>query len=76
MDCSCAEFITIDEGLCVQMMHIGSFDDEPASVALMNKYIEEQSIFFLIEAVSTAHSKSFLVIKSGKRITEIQLKVD
>ena len=23
------------------MMHIGSFDDEPASVALMNKYIEE-----------------------------------
>ena len=41
MDCSCAEFITIDEGLCVQMMHIGSFDDEPASVALMNKYIEE-----------------------------------
>lgn len=41
IDCSCAEFITIDEGLCVQMMHIGSFDDEPASVALMDKYIEE-----------------------------------
>ena len=41
IDCSCADFITIDEGLCVQMMHIGSFDDEPTSVALMNKYIEE-----------------------------------
>ena len=34
------DFITIDEGLCVQMMHIGSFD-EIASVALMDKYIEE-----------------------------------
>ena len=41
MDCSCAEFLTIEEGLCVQMMHIGPFDDEPVSVALMDKYLEE-----------------------------------
>ena len=42
LDCSAAEFITIDEGLCVQMMHLGPFDDEPASVALMDAYIAEQ----------------------------------
>ena len=41
IDCSGAEFLTIDEGLCVQMMHIGSFDDEPVSVRLMDKYVEE-----------------------------------
>lgn len=41
MDCSCAEFLTIEEGLCVQMMHIGPFDDEPVSVALMDEYLEE-----------------------------------
>ncbi len=41
MDCSGAEFYTVEEGLCVQMMHVGSFDDEPASVALMDKYLEE-----------------------------------
>ncbi len=41
MDCSGAEFYTVEEGLCVQMMHIGSFDDEPASVALMDKYLDE-----------------------------------
>ena len=39
LDCSCAEFLTIDEGLCVQMMHTGPYDDEPATVALMDKYI-------------------------------------
>ena len=33
--------MTIEEGLCVQMMHHGSFDDEPASVALMDKYIAD-----------------------------------
>ena len=41
MDCSKAEFLTVDEGLCVQMMHIGPYDDEPASVALMDKFLAE-----------------------------------
>lgn len=42
LDCSPAEFLTIDEGLCVQIMHLGSFDSEPATVALMENYLKEQ----------------------------------
>lgn len=41
LDCSSAEFLTIEDGLCVQIMHIGSFDSEPESVALMDKYLAE-----------------------------------
>ena len=41
LDCSSAKFISIEEGLCVQIMHMGSFDDEPASVALMDEYLAE-----------------------------------
>lgn len=41
-DFSKVEFLTIDEGLCVQCMHIGPYDDEPATVAQMHKYIQEQ----------------------------------
>lgn len=41
IDCSSAEFLTIEEGLCVQIMHYGSFDDEPQTVALMDKYLKE-----------------------------------
>ena len=41
LDCSSAKFLTIEEGLCVQMMHVGSYDDEPASVALMDDYLTE-----------------------------------
>lgn len=41
LDCSSAEYLTIDEGLCVQIMHIGSFDNEPATVALMDAYLEQ-----------------------------------
>ena len=41
LDCSAAEFLTVDEGLCVQIMHIGSYDDEPATVAVMDRYLKE-----------------------------------
>lgn len=41
MDCSSAEFLTVDEGLCVQIMHYGAYDDEPETVAIMDKFIEE-----------------------------------
>ena len=41
IDCSSADFLTIDEGLCVQIMHIGPYDNEPASVALMDKFLAE-----------------------------------
>lgn len=40
-DFSKVEFMTITEGLCVQMMHIGPFDDEYKSVALMDSYLKE-----------------------------------
>ena len=39
LDCSAAEFLTVDEGLCVQIMHGGPFDDEPATVARMDEYL-------------------------------------
>ena len=42
MDLSKVEFLTIDEGLCVQIMHVGSYDDEPESIALMDAYLEAE----------------------------------
>ena len=41
IDCSKAEFLTIKEGLCVQIMHRGSYDAEPSTVAIMDKYLED-----------------------------------
>ena len=40
-DFSKVEFLTLTEGLCVQCMHIGAFDDEPATVDLMDSYLLE-----------------------------------
>ena len=41
LDCSKAEFLAVDEGLCVQILHLGSFDDEPESVAKMDAFLRE-----------------------------------
>ena len=40
-DFSKVEFFTYNEGLCVQCMHIGSYDDEPATIELMRRYAAE-----------------------------------
>lgn len=41
-DSSQAEFLTYDEGLCVQCMHIGPYDDEPATVDAMDAFAKAQ----------------------------------
>ncbi len=40
-DFSKVEFLTYDEGLCIQCMHIGSYNDEPTTVKLMHEYMKE-----------------------------------
>lgn len=42
LDTSSLEFFTYKEGLCVQMMHIGSFDNEGESVKLMDEFIKKE----------------------------------
>ena len=42
INCSSAEFLTIEEGLCVQIMHHGPFDAEPETVEKMNQYLKIQ----------------------------------
>jgi len=41
-DFSKVEFLTYNEGVCVQCMHMGSYDDEPATVKVMHEYIDQQ----------------------------------
>ena len=42
IDCSIAEYLQVDEGLCVQCLHVGSYDDEPAMVEAMDAFAREQ----------------------------------
>lgn len=41
IDCSAVEFLTVNEGLCIQIMHFGSYDSEPESVSKMENFLAE-----------------------------------
>ena len=41
-DFSKVQFMTYDEGLCVQCMHIGSYDDEPKTIETMEAYAKKE----------------------------------
>lgn len=42
LDCGAVEFLTVEEGLCVQCMHLGPFDTEAETVARMDSFLAEK----------------------------------
>lgn len=52
-DYSIAEFLTKEEGLCVQCMHIGEYDNEPVTIALMNEYLKDNG--YKADITATRH---------------------
>ena len=70
-DFSKVEFLTYDEGACVQCMHIGSYDNEPETVELMYKYMEENG-YELDITDSRLHHEIYL--SDPRRCDESKLK--
>ncbi|MGN1416133.1 MAG: GyrI-like domain-containing protein [Oscillospiraceae bacterium] len=44
LDLSLARYMKMTEGLCVQIMHKGPYDDEPASIEKLKRFIEENGL--------------------------------
>ena len=59
LDVKKARIERITEGLCVQVMHIGSYDDEPATIITMDKFAEEQG-YLLDMNESRRHHEIYL----------------
>ena len=41
LDLSAARLVKVKEGLCAQMLHIGPYDSEPTTIAVLEKFIEK-----------------------------------
>ncbi|MBP5271757.1 MAG: GyrI-like domain-containing protein, partial [Clostridia bacterium] len=70
-DFSKVEFLTYDEGLCVQCMHIGSYDDEPATVELMHDFMREQGYVLNITDQRMHHE---IYLSDARRVAPEKLK--
>lgn len=51
-DSSKAEFLSLNEGLCVQIMHIGGYDDEPATINVLHSFVEKEGLSIDIDLVN------------------------
>lgn len=54
------QYIIIEEGLCVQIMHKGSYDEEVKSILKMNEYMEENQLICDIDDKSRFHHEIYL----------------
>ena len=70
-DFSKVEFMTVEEGLCVQCMHIGSYDDEPATVDLMHAYMEKEGYVLDINDERRHHE---IYLSDARKVAPEKLK--
>ena len=70
-DFSKVEFFTYDEGLCVQCMHIGAYDDEPATIEKMHRYMEEQGYVLDIKNERYHHE---IYLSDARRVAPEKLR--
>lgn len=70
-DFSKAEFLTYNEGLCVQCMHIGSYDSEPATIALMHRFMEQEGYELAISSKRFHHE---IYLSDVRRVHPEKLK--
>lgn len=70
-DFSKVEFLTYDEGVCVQCMHIGSYDNEPETIELMHRYMEENGYALDITDRRLHHE---IYLSDPRRCDESRLK--
>ncbi len=70
-DFSKVEYLTYDEGLCVQCMHIGPYDVEPATVEKMHQYMEEQG--YVLDITDQRHHHE-IYLSDARRVAPEKLK--
>ncbi|MBQ1659087.1 MAG: GyrI-like domain-containing protein [Clostridia bacterium] len=70
-DFSKVEFLTYDEGLCIQCMHVGRYDDEPATVRLMHEFIDQEGYTLDISDKRFHHE---IYLSDARRVAPEKLK--
>lgn len=70
-DFSKVEFFTYEEGLCVQCLHVGSYDDEPHTVDLMHEYMKEQGYALDISEKRLHHE---IYLSDARRVAPEKLR--
>lgn len=71
LDFSAVEFLEVNEGLCVQCMHVGSYDNEPATISAMHDFAAKQGF---VTDFSTHRLHHEIYLSDPRKCTSEKLK--
>ncbi|NDI35758.1 GyrI-like domain-containing protein [Chengkuizengella sediminis] len=69
-------FKTIEEGACVQMLHVGSYDDEPISFEIMNQFCTQNDLKRTSMKHREIYLSDFRKVKPEDLKTVLRFKVE
>lgn len=70
-DFSKVKFLAVDEGVCVQAMHIGPYDSEPSTIAAMDAFAEENNC---VNDFSDARRHHEIYLSDARKVEPARLK--
>lgn len=70
------QFKSIKEGRCIQMMHIGSYDDEPASFQMMEEFADSQNLNRKSKIHREIYLSDFRKVAKEKLKTVLRFQLD
>jgi len=71
IDAQPAKLETINEGLCVQIMHIGSYDDEPATIQILDQHAIDMGYIIDISETRRHHE---IYLSDPRKVAAEKLK--
>lgn len=74
IDASIAELLPIDEGVCVQAMHLGPYDDEPATIALMDEFAAAEGYVNDMSGTTSGRHHHEIYLSDPRRTAPDKLK--
>lgn len=70
------EFTSLEEGLCVQMLHIGPYDDEPRTFSIMQEFIDNENLKIKTKAHKEIYLSDFRKVDASKLKTVLRYRVE
>ena len=65
------ELFTLEEGLCAQALHVGSYDDEPTTIAAIREFAQAQGYAFDLDGEQRHHE---IYLSDPRRVAPEKLK--
>lgn len=74
VDAGKAELLDVDEGLCAQVMHVGPYDDEPATIRALDAFVAAEGCELDVSSTETGRHHHEIYLSDPRRTDPAKMK--